>query len=121
MNKDEYLMQLWEILGPFPSKLKGTWRRVNCYYGDDDKLRDDMHGPVVVVGDRQLGEKDWLTPLHPSESLEVMFCSKRPDIKKDEARQILGLIRWALQYDPTKRPSAAELTRHPWLSSAYFS
>lgn len=91
MNKDEYLMQLWEILGPFPPYLKGGWRRVNCYYGDDGRLRD-THGSVAV-GDSQLGEKeDWLTPLVPSESLGDMLRSERPDVGENEVWEILGLV-----------------------------
>ncbi|KAI8629681.1 hypothetical protein F5Y19DRAFT_431483 [Xylariaceae sp. FL1651] len=42
-------------------------------------------------------------------SIEEMFDQAKPNVTEEEAKAIKLLIRWILQYDPAKRPSAAEI------------
>ena len=48
------------------------------------------------------------------ESMEQLFDEAKPDISEEEAQEVKAFIRLILQYDPAKRPSAADLLRHPW-------
>ena len=47
-------------------------------------------------------------------SMEEMFDETEPDVSQEEGRKIKDLIRWILQYDPEKRPSARELLQDAW-------
>lgn len=47
-------------------------------------------------------------------SMEELFDQAGPDLDKEEAHKVKALIRWILQYDPTKRPSPAEILFDPW-------
>lgn len=47
-------------------------------------------------------------------SMEEEFDQAGPNLDEEEARKVKGLIRWILQYDPAKRPSAAEILLDPW-------
>ena len=50
-----------------------------------------------------------------SESLELQFEKNKPeDIDAVESKVITRLIREILQYEPSKRPTAEQLLRHPW-------
>ena len=42
-----------------------------------------------------------------------LLCWSR-NLGEEEARKVKALIRWILQYDPAKRPSAAEILSNPW-------
>ncbi|KAI9654486.1 MAG: hypothetical protein M1821_006576 [Bathelium mastoideum] len=47
--------------------------------------------------------------------LEAQFDKNKPDdIGPEEAKVVTDLIRQVLQYDPAKRPTAAQLLEHPW-------
>lgn len=50
------------------------------------------------------------------ESMEESFDRAGPDLGEEEAWKVKALIRWILQYDPAKRPSAAEILSDPWFS-----
>lgn len=49
-------------------------------------------------------------------SMEEVFDQESPDISKEEAAKVKALIRRILQYDPKKRPSAAEILRDSWFT-----
>ncbi|KAI0965912.1 serine protein kinase [Xylaria arbuscula] len=49
-------------------------------------------------------------------SMEEIFDEAKPEIAEDEAKAVKLLIRRILQYDPAKRPSAAEILQDPWFS-----
>jgi len=51
-------------------------------------------------------------------SIEVFFGQGCPELDEDEARKVKALIRRTLQYDPVKRPSAAEISRAPWFKDS---
>ena len=53
--------------------------------------------------------------MRKQKSMEELFDEADPDISKEEARLVKALIRRILQYNPAKRPSAAEISRDPWL------
>ena len=47
-------------------------------------------------------------------SMEESFDQAGPDLDEEETRKVKALIRRILQYDPTKRPSPAEILSDPW-------
>lgn len=47
-------------------------------------------------------------------SMEELFDQAEPDIDEEEGLQVKKLIRWILQYDPAKRPSATDILLDPW-------
>ncbi|PGG97446.1 CMGC protein kinase [Helicocarpus griseus UAMH5409] len=54
-------------------------------------------------------------PPFVSESLEVLFDKNKPeDMFADEAGVVTSLMRQILRYDPSERPTAAQLLEHQW-------
>ena len=47
-------------------------------------------------------------------SMEEEFDKAGLDLDEEEARKVKALIRRILQYDPARRPSAAEILLDPW-------
>ncbi|KAI1272000.1 serine protein kinase [Xylaria sp. FL0933] len=104
---DEYLFWLTIRLGPLPDELYKHWKRSSFYFTPQRELFNCLLGGVKE------GEEPLMLKSLPS--LEEDFDAKtHPDMDKDEASQIKSLIRRILQYDPAKRPSAAELLQDPW-------
>lgn len=47
-------------------------------------------------------------------SMEESFDQAAPELGEEEACKVKALIRWILQYDPAKRPSAREILADRW-------
>ncbi|KAI7782402.1 serine/threonine-protein kinase SRPK3 [Diaporthe eres] len=139
---DVHLIQLTEVLGPLPEQVFHAWRRVSCYFDanwrrsynpeGDESLENDFSSdsgssesedglPVSDDGESTFSDDDAdtsnseadLARVRLSEPLEEQFRRKKPgDIDEVEEKQILHLLRWILQYDMVKRPSAEEILRH---------
>ncbi|KAF4438057.1 CMGC SRPK kinase [Fusarium acutatum] len=105
---DEHLLEVIEKLGPLPEELFSHWKTSSLYYIEDGKMYNWI---IDGVPEGQ----DPVTP-DPSEleTMEKAFDEKCPEMAEEEAQEIKKLIRWILQYDPAKRPSAEEILRHPW-------
>ncbi|CRG86382.1 hypothetical protein PISL3812_03388 [Talaromyces islandicus] len=92
-------------------------------YGRDEDYPDHMADGSVE--DENAEEYDQIPvvnggladqpPMITNESLEVQFDKKKPDdIDSEEAKVITELIRKILRYEPSERPTAAELLQHRW-------
>ncbi|KAF5536840.1 cmgc srpk kinase [Fusarium napiforme] len=104
---DEYLLEIVERLGPLPAELYSHWKTSSRYYTQDGTKYNCMIG----------GVPEGREPLMLEEySLEQAFDQKGPKMTEEEAQEVKKLIRWILQYDPAKRPSAEEILRHPWFA-----
>lgn len=144
---DVHLIQLTEVIGPLPEQIFRAWRRGSCYFDGDSRRTYNTEGDESLGGDLSSnsgtcesadgpsesdnGEptfsdndeatsnlEDELARVRLSEPLEEMFRRKKPmDIDEVEERQILYLLRWILQHDPAKRPSAEEILRHEWFET----
>lgn len=102
---DCHLLQLTEQLGVLPDELFRHWKNSSLYFTPEKVLFNCLIG----------GVKEWEEPLMPEhKSMEEMFDEAGPELAEEEARQVKALIRRILQYDPAKRPSAAELLLDPW-------
>ncbi|KAF5640445.1 CMGC SRPK kinase [Fusarium sp. NRRL 52700] len=105
---DEHLLEIVEKLGPLPEELFSHWKTSSLYYNEDGKIYNWI---IDGVPEGQ----DPVTP-DPSEleTMEAAFDKKCREMPEEEAQEVKKLIRWILQYDPAKRPSAEEILRHPW-------
>lgn len=141
---DVHLIQLVEVLGPLPEQVFRAWRRGSCYFDADSRRTYNTEGDESLEGDLSSdsgtresvdghpkladGEsafsdvdgttsnpEDELARVRLSEPLEEAFRRRKPeDIDEVEERQILHLLRWILQHDQAKRPSAKEILCHEW-------
>ncbi|KAG9505115.1 hypothetical protein J7337_002081 [Fusarium musae] len=104
---DEYLLEIVDSLGPLPDELYSHWKTSSRYYTQDRTKYNCMIGGVPE------GEE----PLMLEQcSMEQAFHEKSPELTEEEAQEVKTLVRWILQYDPAKRPSAEEILRHPWFA-----
>lgn len=59
-----------------------------------------------------------LVDLGDFSSLENEFRDLKPDdMDEEEVEEVVRMMRWILQYDASKRPSAKAVLAHPWFSS----
>ncbi|RBR20298.1 uncharacterized protein FIESC28_05262 [Fusarium coffeatum] len=139
ITNDEHLCQIWDVIGPFPQSLREKWRRADNYFGsDDEKLQPQDEGEdspnedkdedirntgnsasLGAESDEEMSDTSSVPLAYPGEysSLERQFADEKPDdIRETEEQEILHLLRWIFQYDPSRRPSTAELLDHPWVS-----
>lgn len=137
ITNDEHLCQIWNVIGPFPQSLREKWRRADKYFGPDgEKLQsrdegEDSPDEDEDIGDRgngaspgaefdeEMSDTSSVSLAYPGEysSLQRQFTDEKPDgIGETEEEEILHLLRWIFQYDPSHRPSTAKLLDHPWFS-----
>lgn len=101
---DDHLTQMYDTIGALPEGLMGAWPRKDRWFGPEGQRLNphrDVDGSVVeyVQG----------------EALEERFAQEKPEgVGEEEAEVVCGLVRWALEYDPGRRPGAAELLGHAW-------
>ncbi|KAH7110901.1 serine protein kinase [Dendryphion nanum] len=96
---DEHLLQLNDIIGPLPDSIIDSWPRYSTWYGPGRRRRNPF-------GD----EEPYIY-----KSLENHFAECKSDEFDDkESAVICALIRDILVYDPSKRPSAIDILKHPW-------
>ncbi len=113
---DEHLLNMIAILGGFPDSFYKVWPRWDRYLDKEDKKQ------VVDIDGEPLRDSEGKLIWPRLAALEKKFTDHKPkEMDEVEARVVLDLVRSALQYDKDKRPSAAELLRHPWFSSWQFA
>ncbi len=105
-RNDEHLIMFTHALGKLPDELYRQWKTSSRYFTPNRELYN------IYIGGVQEGEKPLLLPIY--HSMEEMFDKEAPEMSEDEASQVKALVRRVLQYDPEKRPSAAELLDDPW-------
>ena len=63
-------------------------------------------------------------PRNDDEELKVhILVAKKTNLKKRigcDDDNFIDFVRWLLEVDPTKRPTAKEALTHPWLSSVVY-
>ncbi|KAM3446439.1 hypothetical protein MY3296_009673 [Beauveria thailandica] len=102
---DDHLLSLTARLGTLPSRLFKLWKTSSLYFTSDGRLFNNQIGGVP---------KNREPLVVPQQSMEELFDKAEPDIDEKEGYQVKKLIRWILDYDAAKRPSAAELLLDPW-------
>ncbi|KAM3548730.1 hypothetical protein ARSEF4850_009247 [Beauveria asiatica] len=102
---DDHLLSLTARLGTLPSRLFKLWKTSSLYFTSDGRLFNNQIGGVP---------KNREPLVVPQQSMEELFDKAEPEIDEKEGYQVKKLIRWILDYDAAKRPSAAELLLDPW-------
>ncbi|KAF9774689.1 hypothetical protein IL306_007281 [Fusarium sp. DS 682] len=107
---DDHLMDLQLKLGPLPDELYSLWKTSSLYYTKDREMWNCYPGGVDDDGEPGV--------LEPWEevTMEEAFDEESPEMTVEEADKVKKLIRWILQHDPAKRPSAEDILRHPWFA-----
>lgn len=104
---DDHLLFLTARLGPLPDELFKSWKSSALYFTKDRRLFNCQLG----------GVEDGAEPLMvPQTSMEEVFDEAAPDIGEEESGQVKTLLRWILQYDSAKRPSASDILLDPWFA-----
>jgi len=107
-SNDDHLLQLTDVLGVLPENLFSKWTRSNRYFGPDRVRFNSIVGEIPEGG----GSGD---PPFRFDPLEKYFQEQKPkDVDDSEALAIIALLRRILQYEPEKRPSAADLIQDSW-------
>ncbi|EGX95923.1 serine protein kinase, putative [Cordyceps militaris CM01] len=102
---DDHLLSLATRIGALPDGLFQCWKTSSRYLTPDGRVFNSQLGGVPDGGEPLV--------LHEP-TMEEVFGEAEPDIDEEQGRQVKKLIRRILQYDPAKRPSAAELLLDPW-------
>jgi len=102
---DDHLLSLTARLGALPDELFRQCKTSSLYFTPERKLFNCQLGGVAEGAEPLMVEQT---------SMEELFDQAGPDLDEEEARDVKALIRRILQYDPAKRPSAAEILSDPW-------
>lgn len=106
---DDHFLRLFEIIGSVPQNMLSKWTRAKFYFNSEGKNIKNYIGELPKGFDPK--DQILLPPL------EEFFDRNKPAEMSDKVSdQIKHLLRWILQYDATKRPSASELLNHPLFS-----
>jgi serine/threonine protein kinase len=108
-TNDDHFLQLFDVLGPIPRDILSKWARADVYFNADGENIKSYIG--------ELPEGFDLNELQPQPPLEEFFDREKPaEMSDEESKQIKHILRWILQYDKPKRPTASELLNDPWFS-----
>lgn len=102
---DDHLLSLTALLGALPDELFKHWKRSSLYFTREKELFNCGLGGVAEGEEPLMLEQT---------SMEELFDQAGPELDEEEARKVKALIRRILQYNPAKRPSAAEILVDPW-------
>ena len=96
---DDHLIQLNDVIRPLPDSIMAAWPRACKWYGPNrQRLQPYANGEPYI-----------------HKSLKVLFAQYKPaEIDNEESAVLCSLMQQILEYNPAKRPSAADLLKHPW-------
>jgi serine/threonine protein kinase len=99
---DDHLIQLNDVIRPLPNSMMAVWPRANKWYGPNRQRLQPYSNAEPYI----------------HKSLEVLFAQyKSPEIDEKESEVLCSLMRQIFEYDPGKRPTVADLLKHPWFSN----
>lgn len=104
-TNDEQLTDMVKRLGPIPDTLRSKWPNAHKFVDSDGNLltKDDEYGP----------ESFWYGDI--GHAARIM---KPKDMSDADVEVFVSFIRPMLEWDPAKRPSTADILKHPWLTKA---
>ncbi|KJZ77710.1 hypothetical protein HIM_02887 [Hirsutella minnesotensis 3608] len=102
---DDHLLSLTARLGALPDQHFKHWKTSSLYFTPERNLFNCQLGGVANGRSPLMVEQT---------SMEELFDQAGPDLDEEEASKVKALVRRILQYDPVKRPSAAEILLDPW-------
>lgn len=108
-DDDDHFLQFADVLGDLPSGILSRWPRSHLYVNDRGEVTKHYIGNLPEGYD--------ISSIEPQSSLEAFFDREKPvDLNASEASVVVKLLRYILQYDSAKRPSASEILSHPWFA-----
>ncbi|RDL34661.1 Uncharacterized protein BP5553_07789 [Venustampulla echinocandica] len=108
-TNDDHFLQLSSTIGPIPRDVLSKWARSDVYFSPNGENIKSYIGELPEGFDP--------SDLEHQPPLEELFDQERPaEISNEDSKQIMHILRWILQYDATKRPSASDLLNDPWFS-----
>lgn len=108
-TNDDHFLQLFDTFGSIPRDILSKWARSDIYFNSNGENIKSYIG--------ELPEGFDINKLQQQPLLEELFDQERPaEMSDEESKQIMHILRWTLQYDATKRPSASELLCESWFS-----
>mmetsp|Transcript_79743 Transcript_79743/g.154129 ORF Transcript_79743/g.154129 Transcript_79743/m.154129 type:complete len:838 (+) Transcript_79743:77-2590(+) len=102
------LARILGIIGDFPYHLMTRGKYVPQYFTQDGQLYQEIEGPACPNRGRKL------------HLLVPKKTSLRQRMRTD-CEEFLDFLTQLLQLDPSKRPTASEALRHPWLARCKYS
>ncbi|KAL8858037.1 MAG: hypothetical protein Q9178_005498 [Gyalolechia marmorata] len=108
-TNDDHFLQLFGTIGPIPRDIRSKWARSDFYFNVDGENIKRYIG--------ELPEGFYLNEIQHQPLLEELFDQERPaEMSDEDSEQIKHILRWTLQYDAPKRPSASDLLNDSWFS-----
>jgi len=106
MHDDNHLIAMTSTLGPLPPAMFERWpRRMRYFDANLNLVRTDVGRSEIPRAGAMLVDP----------TLEQRLLRSKPSgMTAQESASLVYALRWALQYDPTKRPSATELLSVDW-------
>ncbi|KAH6632835.1 kinase-like domain-containing protein [Chaetomium tenue] len=87
--------------------------------GNDGQAQGEAIPDLPMDDDMSESSDFWLANVGEFLPLEDQLRDLKPEDMDDaEMDEVAGLLRWILEYDASKRPSAEAILAHPWLSSS---
>jgi serine/threonine protein kinase len=115
------------IIGPIPEYMMKEGRLVSNFFTREGLIYQEA-GATGEGDDQSESSKDQSKAKkrrgNPDDDLKIhILVSKKTTLKartKCEDAYFLDFVRWLLEIDPTKRPSAKEAMQHPWLTECVY-
>jgi non-specific serine/threonine protein kinase len=108
-TNDDHFLQLFSTIGPIPRDILSKWSRSHIYFNLDGENIKSYIG--------ELPEGFDLNELQHQPLLEELFDQEKPaEMSDEDSKQIKHILRWVLQYDASRRPSASDLLDDSWFS-----
>lgn len=108
------------IIGPIPEYMMKEGRLVSNFFTREgliyQEANEDEHGAS------QNAKKKHAPPADEELKINILVAKKTTLKKrlKCEDKHFLDFVRWLLEIDPLKRPSAKEALQHPWLTECTY-
>lgn len=112
---DDHLAHIIELLGPIPKDIALAGRLSNSLFNKRGELRN-------ITGKNILPVKIYLLYLYsnligkglkPWGLVEVL--TEKYEWSMEQANEFASFLKPMLEYDPTKRATAADCLKHPWM------
>lgn len=111
------------IIGPIPEYMMKEGRLVSNFFTREGLIYQEANA-ANQDNQSESSKKDPLKKASAENDSKVHIlvpkkASLKARVKSDDA-YFLDFVRWLLEIDPTKRPSAKEAMQHPWLTECVY-
>ena len=116
------LARVLGIIGPFPEWMMKEGRLVKNFFTKDEKL---LYQDVVEDQDKSqhLNDTSNVGPAKKKGSKTQILVPKQSSLRHrlgTDDMMYIDFVRWCLEIDPNRRPSAKEALNHPWFTEAKY-